>query len=254
MLNGKQKQYRKKTFKTVKRPNNTLLIKNIKKTVKAVVRSSIKRKMEKKSSSSDPIPYLFNTTATGNSVMSNPVPLNYTMVIPQGVEDGDRIGQSVNGTRVTLKMIMVAPPTSGSAILQVFIGKVRRFPTILPNAVELATIFDAGGTTAPADGSYGSLIRSINKEVWNITYYKQFKLALANSTNYANNDFKAYQKISIDLTKQLGGICKYSTDNNNEPTNKHLYMFCNWVNPASGLLSAVPPKLTYYVDYEYADM
>lgn len=224
-----------------------------KKKMNRLIKRQLEDKAEKKQTSRNPKAYAFSVD---NSAMSPAISLTDDfMQITAGIEDGRRIGEEIRTTRAMLNIITVAPP-DGTSILLLFIGKYKRTPTTIPTAVQLARIFDDGEDTAAANGTYDTLIRKVNYDEFTINTYRQYKLGQSNNADFTNNDFSAYRKIRIDLSKQLGGVVKFGDNEalaSVTPTNKHLYMWATWVNPRTGATSTNKPTMHYYLDYQYID-
>lgn len=216
------------------------------------VKKLIQSTAEVKRTGQDPQDYVFNL---GNSTMSDPVDLLFQFCsLATGPNDGQRIGERVRTKRAILRLIVTASRAEVQAcVLQVFIGRLLDDPGSPPSALKLLGIFDDGLEGAPADGSKISLMRSINRDAFAISHYKKIKIGHAEAVGFSNNDFPAYRMISIDITKQLG-VLKYTGSSSIPPNNRHLYMFCNWVDPANASgSSAAPPTLAYYMDFQYTD-
>lgn len=249
----KKTTYRRKPVKKTRKPSNRY------KSLPNLVKREIQKAAEVKRTGQDPQNYTFNAD---NSTMSNPVDLlSQFCVLQTGPDDGNRIGEQVRTKRAILKILVQATQTDilpigttdEAQILQLFIGYHRETPGILPTSPQLVNIFDDGATGAPANGSLLSLMRSVNRDVFRISHYKKLKIGHADATAFANNDFPAYRMLSIDITKHLG-LLRYTGSGAVAPNNKHLYMFCNWVNARNGVLSDRPPRVQYYLDFTYTDL
>jgi hypothetical protein len=153
-------------------------------------------------------------------------------------------------------MVVRAPVEAGPCILQLFIGKLKADPGQLPPGSNLAQIFEDGGTTKPADGSYASLLRTVNRKLFTIYNYKKIKVGAAFNALGAhneNNDFPIFRLMTIPL-KALMGKATYSIDGGTV-TNKNLFMFCNFVNiDGSNAVGTHNPVLEYWVNLEYNDL
>lgn len=176
--------------------------------------------------------------------------------ISQGDADGARVGNSCRTKSARLKVLM-QPNILNAApvILQLFVGYIKQVPGTLPSAFSLTQIFDMGSSVAAADGTPTSLMWNINRDYFTIIHYSKTKLGGSNTSALAsNNDFPALVMKTINL-KTFNGVLKFN-DNNANPTNKQLYLFANWVNPAlpAGGDTTHYPQLSYYVDYAYTDV
>lgn len=217
------------------------------------VKKLIQNTAEVKRTSSNPQTYTFNAD---NSAMSAPVDIPQLFcAMAQGTGDGDRIGEQIRTKKAVLKVLVQAGlpnPSAECQILQLFIGKFKSLPGTPPTAAQLTGIFDDGSGTAAADGTLLSLLRSINSDMFTIYRYKRVKVGNSTAAGFTNNEFPAYRTFSIDVTKHLG-LLKYNGELVSSPTNKHFYMFCNWVNPDGTTPDAQPPRVQYYLDFTYTD-
>jgi len=246
------KRYKRRVFKR-KASGARIRRRNL----RSLVKTQILATAEKKTINADPQTYTFNAN---NVNMSTPIDLTQAFLqIQQGTDDGERIGEQVRTKKAVLKCMVQAPsatPTPEAAVLQLFVGYAKESPGAVPTASQLLTIFDDGGGTAPCNGLITTLLRNINKDVFRIHAYRQVKVGLSTAGGFTNNDFPAYRKVFIDMTKVLG-VLKYNQLSNN-PTNKHWYLWANWVDPNDGLSTASPsvepPRMQFYMDYTYTDM
>jgi len=223
------------------------------KSVKKLIQSSA----ETKCINTGPQTYLFNLN---NSTASSPVDLPATFLfIPQGTNDGERIGEQIRTKKAVLKLSIQAPDAANvparAAILQLWIGYYKRTPGTAPTPSQLDEIYDQGPVTIPANGSITTLLRKVNTDVFRIHTYKQIKIGSSIAGAFANNDFPAFRKVYIDMTKAFG-VVKYD-EFNNIPVNKQWYMWMNWVDPEDGVSvgtpSTRPPRVQFFLDYTYTD-
>lgn len=248
MTYARKNYTKKKTKKTRRKTTRT----NLTKTIKNEIDRTLNRKAEKKETGMDPELYLWNGN---NATMSPAVDLTKCLQIPQGTSNGTRIGDSINVTNATLKLVVRAPVDTGPVILQLFIGKLKPDPSKLPDAINLSQIFEDGAITKPADGTFSSLLRSVNKNLFTIYNYKKIKIGVASHAlpAYSNNDFNIFKLMKIPL-KSLMGKATYSIDGGTV-TNKNLFMFCNFVNLQGVAVSGIHnPVIEYWVDLEYNDL
>ncbi|AXH77958.1 MAG: putative capsid protein [Circoviridae sp.] len=243
MTYAKKRYNTKKSYKRRKKTNMS----NLKSNIKTIVDKQLQRKVETKETGTDSSLYNWNTD---NSTMSTPTLLTSCFYIPQGTRNSTRIGDTINVTKAKLKMVLSA--SSVPLIVQIFIGKLKHDPARLPTPDELREIFQDGGNARAADGSFQSLLRTVNRDMFTIYNYKKIKLGPAASTaSGSNNDFDLFRLMNITL-KSLMGKVVYSTDGG-IVTNKKLFMFCNYVN-MDGTTSSFSPKLEWWVDLEYNDL
>lgn len=209
--------------------------------------------LEKKYINRDPQDYGFNAN---NSTMSPPVDLISGLEnIVQGTGQGDRIGNQIKLTQATLRAVFTMEPTyvSGATFrpgyVQVWLGTLKDSPATSPTAADLLRIYQDGSGSAGADGTVIATLRPLNRDHFNIRYYKKFKLGGAGAP-YPNNDFPIQQELVIpNIVK---GIVKYSDAS--LPTNKFMYMWCTFTTVDSVTLTVqVPVRCQYFVDFRFVD-
>ena len=225
----------------------------------ARIKSLIHRTAETKSLSSAPVEYVFDNQ---NFNMSTPQDIMERLTMEVGPSDGQRVGQKITTKSCRLKMIVRAPPPDidgldnrrqSVAILQIFIGYNKESPSTPPTEQEMARIFDRGQQVTAANGTVDSLQYNINREQFRILYYKKVKVGNRNAADFANNDFPAYRLMNLNLTKFMGTL-QYPGNLNAKPTNKHLFIFCNWVDPSERIGGRDnSPRLNWYLDHKYSD-
>lgn len=229
--------------------------------LKRAVNAIITRRAETKHTPAPPSTYEWDISlpTQPNKTMSDPVDLlDQYLKISQGTQDGQRVGDRIRTKSAKLKILVTPNPSTGQPVIcQIFVGYLKVLPGTSPSAANLTKIFEEGGGTAEADGTLVSLMRNINRELFHIVAYRQVKVGsqiLNGAQGVAGIDYPAYQRLSIDLTKTLGEL-QYSVSGQ-PPTNKHLYMFCNYVR-ADGLdvqNIVQSPVVTYFIDYKYIDV
>lgn len=249
----RRRTYRKSALKKIA-PSRTRR-RNFTKAVKKLIQSTA----EKKRTSVTPKDYSFlfdgdGTPKTTNEFISRPVDLTSEfLTIPNGNQDGERIGEQLRTHKAHLKLLIQQPAGLSACVLQIWIGHYKETPGDAPTTAQLARIFDDGASVAPANGRLISLLYSNNTDEFSIRHYRKLKIGAANATSFVNNDFSSYRTIMFDLTKALG-VLKYKDNTALPPTNKHIYMWMNWVAPDGGYPDNLPPRVQYYLDYTFTDM
>jgi len=220
---------------------------------KRQIQQVVENMLEKKFINRDPQTYSFNAN---NTTMSNPVDLISGLEnISQGTGQGDRIGNQIKLTSATLRAVFTMNSTyiSGATFrpgyVQVWLGTLKDSPSTSPTAADLLRIYQDGSGSAGADGTVIATLRPLNRDHFNIRYYKKFKLGGAGSP-YPNNDFPIQQEIVVPNI--VRGIVKYS--DTSLPTNKYMYMWATFTTVDSVPLTVtVPVDCSYFVDYRFVD-
>lgn len=226
---------RKKTY--VKRMSS--------KSVSKIVKSTFKKMAEKKR-----IVQGFSSTIVGNNSASTTAtpdlriqrldPNNTSLTINQGPQQNQRVGNKVKlvSGKLTLGIWPRADTAGNSNSLQyvrVMILYDKRNPTITPTPFANLDFFEQSSATGSTGftGLMYDLINSINEDRYGILYDKTYKLGQAILTssgdpnyNYsANNDFKAFHKITIPLTKKCVKNLVYK-DNQTDAQWRGAWLFC----------------------------
>lgn len=242
-----KKHYRRKPKKTYKKRSGLSFEKKVKKIVQG--------QAEKKFSAGNPGVYVFSAN---NNV--NPVPLSLVSqdaggigTIFNSVQGAGRIGNKINVTKATLKILVTPNGILFPCILQVMIGTVRGNKMTAPSSGELDEIYQDGNETQGFDASRLQLLRSVNRDLFTIHRYMQIKVGPAAASNVlSNNDFSFMTKKTINLKSLLGTWTWNDVDN--QPVNKELFIWCNWVAANTGSETTADPSLDFYTVIEYTDI
>ncbi len=219
------------------------------------VKKIVQGEAEKKSSGGNPIGYTFSAN---NSI--NPVPVSLITsgsggvgAIALGISDGQRVGNKMKVTKATLKLLATSSGIQYPAILQVMIGTVKGDKLTAPTTSQLDEIYQDGLSAQGFDPTRLSLMRNVNRDLFNIHRSFQIKVGPADaSTVTSNNDFPFMVRKSVNLTPLLGQWSFNDTDD--FPSNKGLYIWCHWVAANTGTSNSSPPELEYYTVIEYTDI
>lgn len=257
MAYGKKRSLRRKTRS--RRPYRRKRTRRTRKRFCRAVKNCVRSIAETKRCSTSAEAYQFGLQS-GLPIL--PISLTERLDIPQGNQDGQRIGQRVMTKKCTLKLICRAPtpdvqgdPTA-PCILQIFVGYRKSSPSITPDSTALNRLFDLGNAVRAPDGTLESLTYSINKEEFRILYYKKIKLGNADAARAHNNDFPLFRFVNLSLTKFMGQL-HFNGVTTLPPTNRHLYLWATWVNPNRTVNAddvTYNPGLVWYMDYTYTDI
>lgn len=247
-----KKNYTKKKGKRSYRKKKTTNTK----TVQALVDKALLKKAETKQTSADPMHYIFNDY---NYSMSPAVDLISQFIeIPNGTKDGQRIGEEIQTKKAELKLLITAPTDVTQVtepwIVQVWIGYYKKDRSSIPNADQLARIYDDGAGISGSDGNLLSLLRNNNTDEFRIMHYRKFKVGQSDH----NNDFKYYRTHTFDLTTKMGKLTFGDTVGTpNIPVNKNMYMWCQYTsanNNVETYSTNEKPNVRYYMNYKYTDV
>jgi len=251
-------RYRKKGrfWKATKKASGTRIRKrNFTKAVKKLIRSTA----EKKRVSSSASLYVFGLDGDGapdatNSSMSQAVDLTQLFCdVPQGTNDGERIGEQIRVHSAKLKLLVRPPTGIEASVLRVWVGRYKATPGVRPTALNFLELLDTGSTTTGFNGTMLNMLYPNNTDAFTILATRTIKVGHSNAVGFVNNDFPSYRAVTIDLTKHLG-VLKYAQSLVTTPTNKHLYLWMGWVNPDGTEPSSANPRVTYFMPVTYTDL
>lgn len=149
--------------------------------------------------------------------------------ISQGTGQGDRIGNKIQVKSVVFRgyLYSVSDGSTGGVPTNVtmYIGKCKNSISV-PTYAQLSALYQAGDTTfSPTDNNLSSLYR-VNNDIFTIYKTRRFKIGGASPASgyVANNDYKALQRFSIDVTKYIPKNILYN-DLPTPITNAGLYVW-----------------------------
>lgn len=186
--------------------------------IKKVVKSEIIKMAETKnsnySSSFAVLNYSSANWASINLIPISPYP-GYLSIL-QGVEQGERVGNSIRIKKQNVKLVLYPQPYTALTNIKpqpmeviIWVFGIKNNDVIPPN---LTDFFMDGNTSASPTGRLPDLIQDVNKDIY-ILYKKITRklgysniIGSGNSVNdqyYANNDFKLNHIVNINTTKYL---------------------------------------------------
>jgi len=217
------------------------------------------------------------TTLSSNYFCCTPVEqgLAWTrLFVPQGVENGQRIGNRISTKRLLLRYTLHNSGYNATTnsipfpqIVRLFFFKIKGNTTAPPALGDLvginaqffdSNIVNAGGFT----GSIPDLNQVINGDAYTYITHRTHKIGYAEntqqpSTNYANganNDFKLSVVSQIDLTKYCSKQIRY--DDLGDCLTPPIWCVIQTLN-ANGTTSAItqlPIQMNCQLEYRYNDM
>lgn len=260
---GKKRVFAKKR-RVVKKKR---LGQSMKKAVKAILYRALETKDKQLAVSSYPIKNA-SAAAAWDSTIIPMSPFAAHIQIDQGTGNGGRVGNKIETKRLTFKGSLT---TTGYDVTtnpnpQPLVIKMWFFYQKDDNAQITSPrldMFDNGNASIAMSGLLGDTWRSYNTEKYAFVASREFKLGFADysgtgvavgNQSFANNDFKLYQKFSIDLTKHCPKHVTFN-DTNASPTSRVLLMAVEAVYASNGLIAAttVPAVISYEIAYSYKD-
>ena len=243
--NLKRKLYRKR---------RNLGVKAVRKIAEAVVERGRETKLIQKEINAYPIA-CYQTGNQGyinSAAMFNVTPFDGALLVPQGIQgitqsaasDG-RIGNKVEFVKGTLRMMLscagynsVSNPNPQPTLVKIYIGYDKTKSRGEPDP-SLPFFYQQNNSAVPPTTTSLDTFRKVNNDRYVICYQRTVKLGFQETTqpasssvsNFANNDFKFAQRVSIDFTNRMIKHAKFN-DNQGTPTTRGLWC---WIMPVPAL-------------------
>lgn len=190
------------------------------------------------------------------------------LAIPQGVQDGQRVGQNIRIKKVMLKANFLPVPVTGEnviprpQIVKVYFGYAKPQLGISRGELPSAALdfFKVGGTNSPPQGDVRDLNKSINSDLYSIrkksphikignSRYFQSQLA---DQDFNNNDFNLFRSYSADLTKFYIKNQKFNEADAGSSV-RGLYMYVTCVDANGTQSNYLPVQMSYELSIAYTD-
>jgi hypothetical protein len=191
--------------------------------------------------------------------------------IPQGVGQGNRIGNTIKIRKVMLSYVLrqnpynlISNPQPQPLDVMFKLGHIKRIPGSLPTTGETNLLFQFGNTTVAPTGTTRDMIFNINKDYWNIKKSWVHKLgtssyggtgAQPDYQGFHNNDYKLTYVRRMDITKLVQKTIKFqdATTETTQGPNLFLMFQALTVNGAVASGAYTPANLSYFITIDYED-
>jgi len=265
---GSKRTYKRKSYATKK-----------KSPLKRMVKAEIYRTLETKERQYQNTGLNLWNVAAGSTLVASQIvctPYSVGLDIQQGVGNGSRVGNKVETRKLTLKgglackpYDVVTNPNPQPTVVKVWFYYDKTNPTGVPNP--LSDFFDFNNSTQPMTGALFDSWAAVNTDKYHVLKTKEFKLGYASGMtgagqstiagtsaplfqNWANNDFKMYQRFSFDLTKYCPKNVVFN-DNSSAPTSRNVCMLavCMEADNTISAESRSPVQMSLQLEYKYKD-
>lgn len=188
--------------------------------------------------------------------------------IVQGVGEGERIGNKIRIKRVLLKATYFPMPydavTNSAPIptdLRVLIVK-EKGGVAYNTAPAPTSFFNLGSSVSSPTGDLRDQQLPVNNDLYVVKYDRKVKLGTSVVTStgtsainqqYANNDYKMNQQLTIDVTKMLASTYDFN-DNTGNPQGLSLW-WCTLLSNCNntGNIQSFPVNCSFSLQYEFYD-
>lgn len=247
------RKYGKKSYK--KGGTTPKVSMSVQKYVKRILHKEIENKSPTPISGQDvSIVPITNTISWGTLIG-----LSDVWQIPQGVGQGNRLGDKLKPTKWYLRgFIHNNSATAVPAVVKMFVFRQKMTYESPAGAAFTGPVdfFQYGSSTVGPANNYQDLLREVNKDKYILYTTRSFKIAPAGSAGNTNNDFSTVGKFKVDLIKYAKRVLTYN-DAVNTPLNSGLYV-CFALAEYGGTTKTVwaageAPQISYDIIAEYED-
>lgn len=263
----KKRVYKKRVYKKkihVKKPVVSLA-------VKKYVKKELHKELENKSVFFEITSFVGSWVGDITMKMTPLTPYTGYMQIPQGVGEGNRIGNTIRTRKVMLRYVITPNQynlTTNNKPLpcdfQLFLGNVKQYKGVLPTASDVGYLFNNGNSSVAPTGYLTDLISPIDKDHWSIfkTWTHKVGNSIYNSSNglnpnseyFANNDYKFNIIRKMDITKYYPKVIKFDDSLYSSECNG-LFFFYQAIAANGDVIvnGQYPMLMNYSVIFEYED-
>lgn len=188
--------------------------------------------------------------------------------IPQGVQDGQRVGQNIRIKKVMLKANFIPVPVTGDnviprpQIIKCYFGYVKSQVGVARGELPSSALdfFKVGGQNAAPQGDVRDLNKTVNTDLYTIVK-KSPHLKVGNSRyfqsqladqDFNNSDFSLFKSYSADLTKFYHKNQKFNEQDAGS-SNRSLFMYVTCVDANGTQSSYLPMQMSYELSIAYTD-
>lgn len=282
MVYGKRNYRRRAPKRRMYRKRRGLGVKS----VKAIVQSVVERGRETKSLQAQIFNYYVYSYTHGNAgsidtaIMFSLTP-NTAVTFPQGqialsqgVGAGNRVGNAVEFTKGTLRMMLSCNPYDATInpfpqpiIAKIFVGYDRTKPYGMPDP-SLPDFFQNGSSASNPTGTLSDMFNLVNKDRYVICYTRTVKIgnaeyfgqpATSGSTAppvyqyYTNNDYKLNPVVNINFSKKMIHKAKFDdTTNTMSQRGTYCWILTSPTNFTSTMVGA-PMAINAQINNEFKD-
>ncbi len=190
-----------------------------------------------------------------------------TSELQQGVEQGQRIGNSINIKKVMLNLIIVPKnydsatnPSPEPLNVRVIILHSKQNPQ---EVIVADTFFQDGNSTQSPVSNLRDMMQDINKDMFvkSRDFRRKIGHAIANENgqvavqqNYANNDYKFNSIDKLDITKAFPRKMRWDDDIAVPISfNPYMVFLFSGADGGTNAASTIPLEFTYQVTIHYTD-
>lgn len=248
---------------------------SISQAVKTYVKRTIHRQIENKEIQIDSGGN-FGNYLNDNTLGAYPLmPLLGYWTVSQNVNSAGRVGNELNIRKVMLSYVLrpmiynvTTNPFGRPCEVEMFLGYVKRTPSVRPTATDFQSLFQNGNTSVPPTGGLNDINSDINTDYWCIKKRWRHKIGYSTTANsvssgqvasqqtyqFSNNDFKLNVVRKMDITKFIP-IKRVKFNDGDGTSYKNLFLFYYCLAADGIIMTSVeePIHLDFQIRFTYED-
>jgi len=195
----------KRVYKT-KSKGTTNVSKAVKKYVKRTLHTQIENKELNIDSGANFGNYLNDNTLGAYPMM----PLVGYWTVSQNVNAAGRVGNQISIRKVMLSYVLRPMPYNGTTNpvgrpceVEMFLGYVKRTPSVRPTATDFQNLFQAGNTANPPTGDLNDINANINSDYWCVKKRWRAKIGYSSTASSVSSAGTTAQRPATPLAGEI---------------------------------------------------
>lgn len=197
-------------------------------------------------------------------------PCSATLVIPPGIGQGNRIGNTITTRKLLLKYTLFANKQDDAVNPQpipqevmIWIGYLKGARSISPQGTpNFDNLYQNGSSTTGPFSNLWDTMLPLNTDMFTICKVFRHKIGNAVYTDYAgikpnnyytNNDFKLNLARTVDLTSCINKVLKFNDASTDSDTGLFMWMESVNADGSESNTSSRPVGMQYVLRYDYED-
>jgi len=256
-----RKPLRKKS--TTKKPKGVSTA--VAKYVKKVVSRNIENKTVSEKNEVNFSAYFVNADLAVQIIAPHPT----SLVINQGVGQGERIGNTIKTKKLLLKYVIFPNPYQATVNDQplpqeviIWVGYLRNNRLKVPDVTDFANFFQNGSGTSPPFSNLWDVTLPVNMDLFHICKTIRHKIGHSIYTDYngikpwsyfSNNDFKLNASRTIDCTAYINKTLKFNDASTVPDTGLYMWMTAVNADGSIAVNNVSTVGMFYTLRYDYED-
>lgn len=196
-------------------------------------------------------------------------PAPSSLIINQGVGQGERIGNTIKTRKLLLKYVIF--PNAYQATINdqplpqeviIWIGYLRNNRMKVPDATDFANFFQNGSGTSPPYSNLWDVTLPVNMDLFHVCKTIRHKIGhsvysdyngIKPSSYFSNNDFKLNASRTVDCTSYINKTLKFNDSSTVADTGLYMWMTAVNADGSIAVYNVSTIGMFYTLRYDYED-